>query len=225
MQAIFCIAGFFEIAVYGKNGVSINGVTAEAGTQPIPLQSQSLIQVANDVAFYFLLPKSEYDLFPPSIDVGASVPRSHAQNAQAAPGRAGGVQLPDPPSEHPSTASPGNASGHTVASRPMDYSMHAGGNVPVHVMVPSGGDSPGFQLPAGLNQEQRDRLLQLLLQQGQELENREQLLVKIHQVLREELLRKGSKQIIIPFDDSNPQWMNLTRALQARLGYAVDART
>jgi hypothetical protein len=41
--------------VKGKNGVSVAGKFVPAGSDPIPLRSQDLVQVA-DMQFYFLLP-------------------------------------------------------------------------------------------------------------------------------------------------------------------------
>ena len=63
------LVGCFELEVYGKNGVTVNGELLEPGMDPVPLRSQTYIQVANDVSFFFLLPKSEYELFPPNLSV------------------------------------------------------------------------------------------------------------------------------------------------------------
>jgi len=48
-------SGCFELQVKGKNGVSVAGKFVPAGSDPIPLRSQDLVQVA-DMQFYFLLP-------------------------------------------------------------------------------------------------------------------------------------------------------------------------
>jgi hypothetical protein len=56
--------GRFELEVLGKNGVQIDGELVEPGSLPQPLHSQAFVQVANDVAFHFLLPQKLSKLFP-----------------------------------------------------------------------------------------------------------------------------------------------------------------
>ena len=46
----------------GKNGVRVNGVDykpgAPGGAGPVPLHSQSLLQIGEELTMYFLLPKA-----------------------------------------------------------------------------------------------------------------------------------------------------------------------
>ena len=51
------------MALLGKNGVTVDGVTLEAGSDPVPLPSQAYIQIGAEVAFYFLLPKDPEAMF------------------------------------------------------------------------------------------------------------------------------------------------------------------
>jgi hypothetical protein len=48
--------------VLGKNGVRVNGVDhkpgAPGGAAPVPLHSQSLLQIGEELTMYFLLPKA-----------------------------------------------------------------------------------------------------------------------------------------------------------------------
>jgi hypothetical protein len=50
----------------GKNGVKINGVDMKpgnpGGSGPHPLPSQTMLQVGDDLTFYFLLPKDPKDV-------------------------------------------------------------------------------------------------------------------------------------------------------------------
>ncbi|KAL4856048.1 60S ribosomal protein L35a-3 [Chlorella vulgaris] len=47
----------FEMEVLGKNGVKVDGVEHKQGDAPVPLASQTMLQIGDGVTFYFLLPK------------------------------------------------------------------------------------------------------------------------------------------------------------------------
>lgn len=51
------------MALLGKNGVTVDGVAYEPGSEPVPLSSQAYIQIGAEVAFYFLLPKDPDAIF------------------------------------------------------------------------------------------------------------------------------------------------------------------
>lgn len=53
----------FYLLVLGKNGVSVNGTPVSPGDAPVLLESQSLLEVGNDVAVHFLLPKKLNKVF------------------------------------------------------------------------------------------------------------------------------------------------------------------
>lgn len=53
----------FYLLVLGKNGVSVNGTSVSPGDAPVLLESQSLLEVGNDVAVHFLLPKKLNKVF------------------------------------------------------------------------------------------------------------------------------------------------------------------
>lgn len=53
----------FYLLVLGKNGVSVNGTAVSPGDAPVVLDSGSLLQIGNDVSFYFLLPKNLNKVF------------------------------------------------------------------------------------------------------------------------------------------------------------------
>jgi hypothetical protein len=48
--------------VLGKNGVKVDGVEHKQGDAPVPLTSQTMLQIGDGVTFYFLLPKDPKDV-------------------------------------------------------------------------------------------------------------------------------------------------------------------
>jgi len=56
MVGLCLFTGQFMLQVVGKNGIVVDGKLVEANNPPVPLVSQSCMQIGSDVLFYFVLP-------------------------------------------------------------------------------------------------------------------------------------------------------------------------
>ena len=73
----------FYLLVLGKNGVSVNGTPVSPGDAPVLLESQSLLEVGNDVAVHFLLPKKLNKVFTMKSSQGEASKRKDKEQEDA----------------------------------------------------------------------------------------------------------------------------------------------